>query len=209
MLSNDKDGIKIYTSTVPDSKIKAIKVLCDFKASPSQFVALMLDVKACPEWVYHTKSCSLVKQVSNSELYYYSEINLPWPAKNRDFVAHLTVTQNPDTKVVSIDGPSVSGFVPVKESVVRIDHSKGKWTITPLNNEQIRVEYTLHVDPGGSLPAWLVNMFATEGPQQIFKNLKMELQKQQYKSASLPFIENYGVADNAKASSKVQYVAAQ
>ncbi len=31
-LSTEKDGIKVYTSMVPDSKVKAIKVECDLNA---------------------------------------------------------------------------------------------------------------------------------------------------------------------------------
>jgi hypothetical protein len=188
-LNTEKEGIKIYTSLVPDSKIKAVKVECEFNATASQFVALLLDVNTCPEWVYHTKSCTLIKRVSPAELYYYSEISLPWPAQNRDFVAHLKVSQNTD-KVIVIDGPAVSGFVPVKDGIVRIDHSKSKWVITPIADNKIRVEYTLHVDPGGLVPAWMVNTFATEGPMHIFKKLKLQLQKPAYKNATLPFIEN-------------------
>ncbi|GAA4310475.1 hypothetical protein GCM10023149_05170 [Mucilaginibacter gynuensis] len=62
--------------------------------------------------------------------------------------------------------------------------------ITPLKNGQIKVEYSLHVDPGGALPAWLVNMFATDGPMKIFRNLKLQLQKPAYKNADLAFIKN-------------------
>jgi hypothetical protein len=189
-LNTEKDGIKIYTSIVPDSKVKAIKVECELNATSSQLVALVMDLKTAPDWVYHTKSCELIKQVSPSEIYYYSEINLPWPAANRDFVAHLTVTQNPDTKVITIDGPAVPGFIPVKNGIVRIDHSTGKWTITPLGANQIKVEYSIHVDPGGSLPSWLVNMFAKEGPLQIFKNLKLQLQKSAYRNTDLAAVRN-------------------
>jgi len=184
-LATDKDGIKVYTSIVPDSKIKAIKVECDLEATPSQLVALIMDVKTATDWVYHTKSAVVVKQVSPSELYYYSEVNLPWPAANRDFVAHLTVSQNPDTKVVTIQGPAVPGLVPAKTGVVRIDHSDGKWLITPMGTDQVKVVYTIHVDPGGDLPSWLVNMFATEGPLHIFRNLRAELQKPAYKNTDL------------------------
>lgn len=189
-LSTEKEGIKVYTSIVPGSKIKAVKVECELKATASQLVAVLLDVNACKDWVYHTKSCSLVKQVSPSELYYYSEVSLPWPAENRDFVAHLTATQNPADKVVTVDGPAVPGFVPSKNKVVRIDHSKGLWVITPVDSGMIKVRYSLHVDPGGALPAWLVNMFAAEGPMQIFENLKLQLQKPAYKNVTLPFIVN-------------------
>ena len=41
-LSTEKDGIKIYTSILPDSKIKAIKVEADFDATASQLVAIVL-----------------------------------------------------------------------------------------------------------------------------------------------------------------------
>jgi len=196
-LSSEKDGIKIYTCQVPDSKVKAIKVECQVKATESQLVALLMDVNTSADWVYHTKSCVLIKQVSPSELYYYSEVSLPWPVANRDFVAHLTVSQNPVTKVVVIDGPAVPGLVPSKEGIIRINNSIGKWTIIPCGYDQIKVEYTLHVEPGGNIPGWMVNMFATEGPLQIFKKLKLQLEKPAYKNAELPFIENKQYAVNA------------
>ncbi|WP_426672154.1 START domain-containing protein [Mucilaginibacter sp. McL0603] len=189
-LSTEKDGIKVYTSMVSDSKVKAIKVECDLSATPSQLVALIMDVTTAPDWVYHVKSAKLVKQVSPAELYYYSEVSLPWPAQNRDFVAHLIVSQDPDTKVVTIDGPAVPGFVPVKKGIVRIDRSFGKWVITPTGSDQLHVEYSIHVDPGGSLPAWLVNIFATDAPLQIFKSLKTQMQKPIYKNTALAFVAN-------------------
>ena len=186
-LSTEREGIKIYTGGVPGSTIKAIKVEAMFNATAAQLVALIMDVNTSPDWVYHTKSSKLIKQVSASELYYYSEVSLPWPAANRDFVAHLIVTQNPDTKVITIDGPAVAGFIPVKEGIVRIIDSKGKWIITPIGTNQIKVEYSIHVDPGGSLPSWLVNMFATEGPLKIFAGIKVQLQKSAYKNMEFAF----------------------
>src|ERR1700693_5432548 len=73
-LNTEKDGIKVYTSTVTDSKIKAIKVETDVDATPSQLVALVMDINTAPDWVYHVKSAKMVKQVSPTELYYYSEV---------------------------------------------------------------------------------------------------------------------------------------
>ena len=148
-----------------------------------------MDIKNAPEWVYATKSCVMLKQVSPSELYYYSEIKLPWPVQNRDFVAHLTATQNPDTKVVTIDGPVVNGMVRVKEGIVRVERSRGKWVLTPAGNT-VKIEYTLQTDPGGTIPAWIVNLFATDGPMQSFKNLKLQLQKPAYKDVSASYVSN-------------------
>jgi len=188
-LDTEKDGIKVYTSIVPESKIKAIKVEGVFNATPAQLVALVMDVNSATEWIYHTKSSILVKKVSDTELYYYSEISLPWPTSNRDFVAHLIVSQNPETKVVTIEGPVVNGFVAPKQGVVRITDATGKWVITPTGNNQVQVEYSIHLDPGGSLPSWLVNMFAAEGPLKIFKGIKVQLQKRADKNSTIAAVE--------------------
>jgi hypothetical protein len=184
-LRADKDGVKVYSSDMPGSKIKAIKVIGEFNATPAQLAAVVMDVNGATEWVYHLKSSTLIKRVSPNELYYYAEVNLPWPAANRDFVAHLTISQDPATKSLIIDGPAVPGYVPVRKGIVRIDNSIGKWIITPIGNNEVRVEYSIHVDPGGSLPSWLVNMFATDAPLQIFKSLRTELQRPVYKNTNL------------------------
>ncbi len=171
-----------------DSKLKALRVICELNASPAQLVAVLLDVDACPDWVYHTKSCRLLKQVSASELYYYSEVSVPWPVENRDFIAHIIISQNPATKVVTMDAPCVQGMVPVKSGIVRITHSTGRWTITPEENNKIKIDYLLEADPGGSVPAWLTNLFATQGPLQSFKNLRRQLEKTKYQNARFAFI---------------------
>ncbi|MDP9077263.1 MAG: START domain-containing protein [Bacteroidota bacterium] len=189
-LKTEKDGIKVYISTVSTSKFKAVKVDCELNTNLSQLIMVLLDVKNCVEWLDHTKSCTLIKQVSPSELYYYSEVSIPWPVQNRDFVAHLTVHQNAETKVVTMDGPSVNGMVPVKDGIVRVRSSKSLWILTPVGNNRVRVVYTLQVDPGGSVPAWLVNMLAGESPLKSFQNLMVELKKPAYQHPELGFIKN-------------------
>ena len=189
-LKNEKNGIKVYSSRVSNSKFKAIKVECELNATASQLVEVLLDIKACPAWLDHTKSCTLIKQVSPSELYYYSEVSIPWPVQNRDFVAHLVVHQNPETKVVTMDGPAVSGFVPIKEGIVRVHSSRSLWIITPLKKGLVKVVYTLQVDPGGDVPAWLVNLLATQGPMKSFEGLMAQIKKPAYQNAALPFIKD-------------------
>lgn len=185
-LNVEKEGIRIYTAQLPDSKVKAIKVETEINATESQLVAVLMDINTSTEWVDRLKSATIIKQVSPAELYYYCEVNLPWPAANRDFVAHLTVTQDPDTKVVYIDAPAVASMVPEKKGIVRINNSTGKWTIIPDGANRVKIEYTLHVEPGGNIPAWVTNMFATDGPLKIFKELKIQVEKPAYKNAVMP-----------------------
>lgn len=188
-LKTNKEGIAVYMKPLENSKLRVIKVICTLPATPSQLVAVILDVNTGAEWVYSTRKSILLKKVSSSELYYYSEVNVPWPVSNRDFISHLIATQDPVTKVVTIDGPTIPDYIPSKDGIVRVgQRSSGKWVITAKQPKQIQVEYTLQVDPAGSLPAWLVNLFAAKGPFETFKNLKEQLKKPVYANVKLPFI---------------------
>ncbi|MEO6631403.1 MAG: lipid-binding protein, partial [Mucilaginibacter sp.] len=59
-----------------------------------------------------------------------------------------------------------------------------------LGQNQVHVEYSIHVDPGGALPAWLVNIFATDAPMKIFKSLKVQLTKPDNKNTVFAFVKN-------------------
>jgi hypothetical protein len=183
-----KDGIKTYSRKVNGSKIEALKMESDFDATASQLAAIIFDIGSCTEWLYSTKSCSVVKTVSPAELYYYSEISFPWPTDNRDFVSHIRAEQDPSSKTVVIRAENVRGWVPEKKGIVRIYQSAGKWTIRPSGPNKVHVEYELQVDPGGSLPSWMVNMLSTKGPLESFKSLRKQLKNPKYANARLSFI---------------------
>ncbi len=178
VLRTEKEGIKVYTRNMPESKIKAIKIACTLHTTLSQLAVAIFDINTAKQWVYSTKSCTLLKQISPAELYYYSEVNVPWPVSNRDFVAHLKLTQNPATKALTIDAENVPGFTPTKPNVVRVLHSVGKWLAEPAGQNQVKVEYTLFTDPGGSVPSWLINMFITKGPLESFMKLRVLLNQE-------------------------------
>lgn len=112
-----RDGIKVYAKTVPDSKIKAMKAECTLDAGLDEVIALLLDVKAAEQWVCHTKSCRLIRRVSDTELLYHTEVSLPWPLDNRDFVTHLRVIKHERSGVVTVEAPAVPGIVPLREGL--------------------------------------------------------------------------------------------
>ncbi len=183
----ESEGIKVYSNSKSVLKVKPIKVECTFNATPTQIAAALLDVKNYPDWVYKTKLTTLVKQTSATELFYYSEINMPWPAQNRDFAAHITATQAADTKIITVDAPSVANLVPEKEGLVRVKKSNGKWVLAPSGTNQTHVTYYLQIEPDGGAPAWLINLFLSDGPVQSFKKLKLQVLKPVYKNSGLPF----------------------
>lgn len=176
-----KEGIQVYSRAVEGSKVKALKVVCTVSARPTEVLALLLDAPAAVEWVSHTKSCRLLERVSGTELYYYSEVWLPWPLDNRDFVAHVKAGRDPHTQEITVFAPAVPSPMPKRKGVVRIEHSIGRWSIAPLPDGGSKIDYVLQVDPGGHIPAWLVNALAAEGPIESFVKMRKMLQRPVYK----------------------------
>ena len=188
-LERDKEGIKIYSSDYPDSEIKSLKVECTVESTLSQLAAVMLDIKNQDEWFYHTKS-RILKEVSQTELYYYAELSFPFPISDRDFIEHIILSQDTVTRALTMTVQNLPDFIPPQKGFVRILHSECKWVVTPLAKKLLHVEFTLFADPAGSIPVWLVNAMSYYGPFETFKKLKSQLLKPEYQDISLRFVTN-------------------
>jgi hypothetical protein len=188
-LKTDKDGIKVYKSH-SNAKFDQLKLECTIDASLSALVAALLDVGSYPQWVYHTRTASILKKVSEHELYFYEQIESPFGASDRDLVVVTKITQDKDTKVVHVSVKSVSNYIPPKKGYVRVPMSDEKWTITPISKNSSKIDYHLEIDPGGSVPAWLVNQFSQKGPYESFRQLKKHVTTEKYRDAHVSFITN-------------------
>ena len=113
----ESNGIKVYSNTKSTLKVKPIKVECTFNATPAQVTAVLLDIKNYPDWMYKNKLTTLIKQVSSTDLYYYAELNMPWPAQDRDFAAQIIAIENPEKKSVTVEVSSATGLVPEKQAL--------------------------------------------------------------------------------------------
>lgn len=187
-LKNEVEGIKVYTATVEKSDIKAVKVECTIEATLSQLTAVLLDIPASDEWIYSTKFCRIQKQISPQELIYHSEIDVPWPVHNRDFIVRVKIEQDSITKKLTVNGENLPTYLKEQEDVVRIMHTESNWTVTP-RNQYLDIVFTLHVHPGGSIPAWLINLFVTRGPLETFRNLRSQVKKEKYNGARFEFVK--------------------
>ena len=187
-LKKDKEGIRVYSRTSEHSKFNEIKAEFGIRARLSELAAVMLDADDHVQWQYSTKSSYLLQRLSDSELYFYNEINAPWPVANRDLIVHLKISQDRTSRVMTIAAVCTPGFSPSYPSIVRVPVSKAIWTVTPVNNDSLHVEYVLEIDPGGSVPAWLINMFASRGPYESFRNLRQQVLLPKYRNVHLSFI---------------------
>ncbi len=189
-LKKEKDSIKVYRRAGSQSKIKEIKVELTIKAKLSEIASLILDIDNYSKWSRHLKTSYVLKQVRDDELYFYTEVNSPWPASNRDLVVHLKIEQDPMTKVMTIKAVGVPDFIPPKKDIVRVPFSNETWTVVPIDKSNLRIFYYMQIDPGGAAPGWLINLFEAKAPIESFKYLAILVEQPKYQHSVLAFIKN-------------------
>lgn len=171
VLRKEKDGILIYDLKTDTSKFNAIKVETELIGKVEDLLSILLDVKSHDKWAYGTKSASILKRVSESEIIFYKVIDSPSPVSDRDMVIRMKVIKNPASKVVSVESIALPNYILPKKDLVRVPFSNEKWIITHAN-QKIKINYFLQTDPGGALSPFLVNLFITKGPYETFVNLR-------------------------------------
>ncbi len=187
-LKKDQDSIKVYTCSRAESQFKSIKASFEVNATALELAAMVMDIAGYHEWQYKTINPKILKWINKQELIYYVEIVAPWPVSNRDVIVHLKIEQDPITKRMVFTANGVPDYIPEKDGITRVPMSKSTWIVVPISANKMRVEYSMNIDPSGSVPAWMVNMVSAEGPFESFYTLKSKIKERNYTKADAPFI---------------------
>ena len=176
-LKKDKDGVQVYTQSNPSSAFDLLKAECVINARLTEILNLIFDVDSHTAWVYNCVQSKLIKKNNLYDIVYYAETYAPWPVSNRDLVIHLKAITDSTNAQISIHGVSEPKLKGPVEGKIRVPRSIANWKLIPINQSTTRIIYTLDIDPGGSLPAWLVNFASVEGPYLSFQKMKALLIK--------------------------------
>lgn len=189
VLKRDKGGIKVYVRDSPNSRIKELKFSMQVEASLNSIAAVLTNVEGFNDWVYASAISRTIKRISDTEIYYYTEMDFPWPLSNRDLILHSTFWQDKKTLAIHSKSTSAHWLESEKDGIVRIKKAELCWTFTPKGNGKVKVDYYLNSDPAGNIPAWLINLAADQGPLQTMIRFKEIVDQGNYKNTKLAFVQ--------------------
>jgi len=184
-LVKEANNTKVYTRKVDESKYEQIRIVTKVKAPISEIVNALEDVNYHQEWVYETKETKLLKKNAIGDFEYYALMNMPFPVKDRDIVIGVNRSQDPTTKIVNIKSVALPDRVEEKSKLVRIKTFLSTYRISPLSDGWVEVDYFMAADPGGSLPAWIVNMFTVKGPVATMESMLELIDSDYYKGKAV------------------------
>ena len=175
-LKKDENGIQVYTRKAAKGNIKELRVVCELDATKAQLINTLQNISDYNSWVYSNKKSTILKMIDQQNIIYYTQSHLPWPIKDRDLVIQLSI--QPSGDVLNIQAKSLPDYLPKNNSYIRVPYSLAQWKVTQTPNNKLDVDYMFSIDPGGSIPSWIVNATLTIGPFNSFVKLKEILKSQ-------------------------------
>jgi len=176
VLKKDADNILVYTCKAHGKRFKSlIATFTISNTTVDELQAFLRRVEDFPTWQYNMISAKILRQVSDSVVIVRSELDAPWPVENRELIVQYSFEEHPQEKALRVITETIDYDLPLSDEFIRVPYSRAEWNVTTAGSTLL-VTYTMEIDPGGSIPAWLVNMAMAEGPHQTFTNLKKLLE---------------------------------
>ena len=144
----------------------------------------MYDQEKKMEWMHDCVANDVLEEkgLGNHIIYNRTAVNVMF-VSDRDVVVETVFKFDDTHRRITIDATSVQHAKrPLVPGVVRMPKVKLRWQFRMVSLSLTEVTYEVEADPGGWLPAWLVNRVSKDIPYHSLVNLEKQ-SKQPYREA--------------------------
>jgi hypothetical protein len=189
-LARERDGIRVWTREISGYPIRAFKAEMTVKSNLAGLVNLIMDTENASRWVYRTDRIQLLKRDNEKATFVIRvETDFPWPLTNRDVVLGGSVVQEEKTGTVTIQSNSLpAGEYPESPDFVRMPDMAGTWMFRPIGNGWVEVTMIGRANPGGNIPAGVVNLIIHETPLRTMQAMRRVVGEARYQKTPVPQI---------------------
>jgi hypothetical protein len=183
---SEKNGIQIFKRQLSGSPFIEVKGEGLVEASIERIAGIILDIPRTIEWVESLKEVKVTRQVSDSEFIVYTRFQSPiFFIQDRDFVTSNSFVVSPGSQSILFKTESIDELPSAQTHVTRGHIMKSTMTLQSLGKEKTFLTATLHSDPKGSIPKWIVNKFVESMPRKTFEGLRMQVAKEEKQDTTL------------------------
>lgn len=169
-LSLEKDDILIFTREVEFSKFDEFLAETKMTGTIEDFKRIITDIEHYSDWVPDCNSIEILETPNPNNITYHMKLKVPFPFAKRDIVQQIILNESENTLEVLIHNHP--NKVKKDKKYVRMQKAYGKWTIHEISKREISVTFQYFADPGGDIPAWLVNSFIVKNPHESLVNMR-------------------------------------
>ena len=175
-----EDGVKTFVGEVQGSDFFAFRGAGAIDAPIGKVANVLIDTTRHGEWVPNFGGMRVVRDVSEDEKIIYRHVLTPAVIDDRDFVVKVRIHQDEKSGHLLVDFQSTrdTDAPPTEERVRGVIHKNSGYRMWPIDGgKRTMVVFTIHVDPKGDVPAWIVNLFQDGYPLNNIKNIRNQAAK--------------------------------
>jgi len=170
----NKNDIKAYTRKVEHSKYLEYKIEAYMSSTVHEAIELLSDITYYKKIFPYISKAELVHDNYPNSYDVLVIIDAPFPARDRIgvYTNQLSIVEEDRAEILISHSNKLipdSKYVPVEKCY-------GSWNLKKINEEKIFVSHTFFADPGGSIPAWIINAFALKQPIKTFSIIRNTLE---------------------------------
>jgi hypothetical protein len=146
-----------------------------FHVSTDSLYRFLIDYSRYPSWVNFCIRTELIDSQQDAYYVYYALYDLPWPLADREAVSKIEISKYAGGKIEVNTSPANTKY----ESNTRARYVKNyheKFTLTTLSEKKVLFTMQGSYHPEGYFPDWVIRKFLTEGPYDVLKKIKMEIE---------------------------------
>ncbi len=173
-LRKEANGIKVYIKNSESSSLNTFKAVAKVKAPIDRVLEVIIDAPQLDIEKVESAVTYKVKRIDSTHHIYYFKNKLPWPIRNRDNVSIVEIEKISET-IIKCNIEAIDEAIPKEKNTIRVNNLKGYWLLEEKDGYTL-VSQELFIDPGGSIPSFIVNSLLHKGPYNTFLALKRQVE---------------------------------
>ena len=188
------EDLTIQARDHPDSPVKELRAEGRIDATPAAVWAVIADLERYPDFMPYVKTSQVLAREPGGVTIVYQRLSFGGlrllGVSDRDYAIRIV-----DDVATTSDGRPMLRRVwnitdapaPASDpSVVRLAVNRGSWQLSPAGDDATIAVYCLFTDPGGALPAWIVNRANQSGIPDVFQAVRATAKDSRYAGRSMP-----------------------
>ena len=185
----NKEGIKVFTRTNTVMSFKEFKATMTIDGKVNDVLSVLFDVEGLTIWGHNISKSELIERDGDSLQIYYAVAKAPWPYKDRDGIYSNKMIWDKQLKTLLVEIDLIESDMYANNDFVRMD-GYGYWKIKESLSGKIEIDFQMQINPGGSIKAWIANMFVSDSPFYTMKKLREALKNDRYQGKTYAITEN-------------------
>lgn len=192
-LTSDRKDIKVYMRHTDGSRLKTFRGVLRLPLEDEfAMVALLNDYDTIPRWLHFVDGAEEIERDGPLNRVLRFTTRLPWPLRNREAVLEAFVVErmDDDEESVMVYMENRPDRIPDNPDYIRFPEMEALFGAVRQEGNEVEVIYQVVLDPGGYIPAWLINVLMRDAPYYTLDRLRRIIQRDEYQGHYFDYVPN-------------------